>query len=101
MKDVVIVSGVRTPIGRYGGTLKDVPVYRLGSLVLNEAVKRAGVKPVEEAATIAIRAVDEAGNIARVSNVALVTASNGDDDDVSDVKSDSDGAEDEQDVCGC
>ena len=47
MKDVVIVSGVRTPIGRYGGTLKDVPVYKLGGLVLNEAVKRAGVKPSE------------------------------------------------------
>ncbi len=47
MKDVVIVSGVRTPIGRYGGTLKDVPVYKLASLVLNEAAKRAGVKPAD------------------------------------------------------
>ncbi len=47
MKDVVIASGVRTPIGKYGGTLKDVPVYKLGSLVLNEAIKRAGVKPVD------------------------------------------------------
>ena len=45
MKDVVIVSGVRTPIGRYGGTLKDVPVYKLASPVLSEAAKRAGVKP--------------------------------------------------------
>jgi acetyl-CoA C-acetyltransferase len=45
LKDVVIVSGVRTPIGRYGGALKDVPVYKLGSLVLNEAARRAGVKP--------------------------------------------------------
>jgi len=47
LKDVVIVSGVRTPIGRYGGTLKDVPVYKLGSLVLKEAAKRAGVKPAD------------------------------------------------------
>ena len=46
MKNVVIVSGVRTPIGRYGGILKDVPVYKLASLVLNEAVKRAKIKPV-------------------------------------------------------
>ena len=45
MKDVVIVSGVRTPIGRYGGSLKDIPVYKFTSLVLNEAVKRAGVEP--------------------------------------------------------
>ncbi|MBW2615913.1 MAG: thiolase family protein [Deltaproteobacteria bacterium] len=47
MKDVVIVSGVRTPIGRYGGALKDVPVYKLASLVLKEAAKRAGVKPAD------------------------------------------------------
>ncbi|HBF43304.1 MAG TPA: acetyl-CoA C-acyltransferase, partial [Desulfobacteraceae bacterium] len=47
MKDIVIVSGVRTPIGRYGGALKDVPVYKLASLVLNEAAKRAGVKSSE------------------------------------------------------
>lgn len=45
MKKVVIVSGVRTPIGRYGGVLRDVPVYKLASIVLDEAVKRAKVKP--------------------------------------------------------
>ena len=46
MKNVVIVSGVRTPIGRFGGSLRDVPVYKLASLVLNEAVKRAKTDPV-------------------------------------------------------
>lgn len=46
MENVVILSCVRTPIGAYGGSLKDVPVYRLGSLVLQEAVRRAGVDPV-------------------------------------------------------
>jgi len=45
VKNVVIVSGVRTPIGRYGGTLRDVPVYKFTSLVLNEAVKRVKVEP--------------------------------------------------------
>ena len=45
MKNVVIVTGVRTPIGRYGGSLRDVPVYKFTSLVLNEAVKRAKVEP--------------------------------------------------------
>src|SRR5512136_1358549 len=45
MENVVIVSGVRTPIGAYGGALRDLPVYRLGSLVLNEAIKRAGLEP--------------------------------------------------------
>ena len=45
MEKVVIVSGVRTAIGGYGGALKDVPVYRLGGLVLAEAAKRAKVDP--------------------------------------------------------
>jgi len=46
MENVVILSCVRTPIGAYGGAMKDIPVYRLGSLVLNEAVKRAGIEAV-------------------------------------------------------
>ncbi len=45
MQDVVIVSGVRTPIGGYGGTLRDIPVYRLASVALNEAIKRATIEP--------------------------------------------------------
>jgi acetyl-CoA C-acetyltransferase len=45
MGDVVIVSGLRTPIGSYGGTLKDFPVYKLAACVLNEVVKRANVEP--------------------------------------------------------
>ena len=45
MKKVVIVSGVRTPIGRYGGVIRDVPVYKLASIVLDEAAKRAKIKP--------------------------------------------------------
>jgi len=45
MKEVVIVSGVRTPIGTFGGTLRDVPVANLGHLVIREALKRAGLRP--------------------------------------------------------
>jgi len=45
MKEVVIVSGVRTPIGNFGGTLKGVPVIKLGSLVIKESLKRAGLRP--------------------------------------------------------
>ena len=47
MKNVVIVSGVRTPIGRYGGILRDVPVYKFTSLVLNEALKRSHIEPAQ------------------------------------------------------
>lgn len=45
MEDVVIVSAVRTPIGAYLGGLSDVPAYRLGALVLDEAAKKAKVDP--------------------------------------------------------
>lgn len=45
MKDVVIVSGARTPVGSFGGSLKTVPVVDIGALVLKETVKRAGFRP--------------------------------------------------------
>ena len=50
MKEAVIVSAVRTPMGSFGGTLKNVPTRTLGALVIKEAIKRAGIKPemVEE-----------------------------------------------------
>ncbi|MBI5017207.1 MAG: acetyl-CoA C-acetyltransferase [Deltaproteobacteria bacterium] len=41
--DVVIVSGVRTPIGKFGGALKELRAHRLASLVMTEALARAGV----------------------------------------------------------
>ena len=41
----VIVSGVRTPVGKYMGALRDVPAYDLGALVLNEALRRIGLEP--------------------------------------------------------
>jgi len=44
MREVVIVSAVRTPIGSFGGALKDVPAVDLGALVIKEAVNRAGIK---------------------------------------------------------
>jgi acetyl-CoA C-acetyltransferase len=47
LKDVVIASGVRTPIGRYGGALRDVQAYKLGSLVLEEVVKRVDIDPAD------------------------------------------------------
>jgi len=46
MKDVVIVSGARTPVGSFGGALKSTPVVDLGALVLKETLKKAGLKPV-------------------------------------------------------
>ncbi len=46
-RDAVIVSAVRTPIGKYGGRLAPVKDYELGGAVIREAVKRAGVHAAE------------------------------------------------------
>jgi len=46
MKDVVIVSAVRTPVGAFGGTLKSMPVVDLGALALKGALKKLNLKPV-------------------------------------------------------
>jgi len=45
MKEVVIVSGVRTAIGNFGGSLKDIPLVQMGALVIKDAMKRAGLRP--------------------------------------------------------
>lgn len=43
MKEIVIASAVRTPIGKFGGSLADISVQELGSIVIREAVARAGI----------------------------------------------------------
>ncbi|KHO61066.1 acetyl-CoA acetyltransferase [Thermoanaerobacter sp. YS13] len=45
MREVVIVSGVRTAIGKFGGTLASIPVVDLGAIVIKEALKRANIAP--------------------------------------------------------
>jgi len=47
MTEVVITSAVRTPIGKYGKALRDVPAPRLGALVVRNAIERAGLAPSE------------------------------------------------------
>jgi acetyl-CoA C-acetyltransferase len=45
MDQIVIVSGVRTPVGKFQGSLSDVPATRLGAVAVREAVKRAQLQP--------------------------------------------------------
>ncbi len=45
--EVVVLSGVRTPVGTYGGSLKDKPPTELAAAVVREAVRRANVQPQE------------------------------------------------------
>ncbi|MFB1049413.1 acetyl-CoA C-acetyltransferase [Paraliobacillus sp. JSM ZJ581] len=67
MEDVVIVSAIRTPIGKFGGSLKDTSAKKLGSLTVNEALKQANIKS-DEVDSVIFGNVLQAGlgqNIAR------------------------------------
>lgn len=67
MQDVVIVSGARTPVGRFGGAFKDVPASDLGAAAIRAAVERAGVRPedVDEVIMGNVLQADETGYVAR------------------------------------
>jgi len=45
MYDVVIVGAARTPVGRFGGSLKDIPAYELGAIAIKGLLKKVGIKP--------------------------------------------------------
>jgi acetyl-CoA C-acetyltransferase len=45
LREVVVVSGVRTAVGNFGGALRDVTVVQLGALVIKEALKKVGLRP--------------------------------------------------------
>lgn len=66
-KDVVIVSGVRLPVGAFGGSLKDISAIDMGAMVVKEAVKRAGIQPsdVDEAIVGQVGQIAECGFVAR------------------------------------
>jgi 3-oxoadipyl-CoA thiolase len=69
LRDAVIVATARTPMGRYGGQLKDVRPDDLAAIALKEACDRAGVKPAEVADVIlgcANQAGEDNRNVARM-----------------------------------
>ena len=68
MKDVVIVAGARTPIGNFGGALKDITAHKLGEIVVREVMSRAGLDPelVDEVIIGCVGQSSDAANIARV-----------------------------------
>ena len=72
MKEVVIVSGVRTAQGRFSGGLKDFSAPQLGGMVIKEAVKRAGIKPkdVDEAIMGNVVSAGLGQNVARQAAIA-------------------------------
>ena len=44
-KEVYIISAVRTPLGSFGGSLKDIPATKLGAIAIKGAIEKAGIEP--------------------------------------------------------
>ena len=72
-RSVVFAEPVRTAIGAFGGTLKDVPAPDLGAVAIRAAVERAGLKP-EEIETAAMGNVIQAGTKMNPARQAAVNA---------------------------
>jgi len=69
MDTPVIVMGRRTPIGKIGGVLKDVPPEQLAASVIKEIVKESGINPHNIDEVILGNAVGPGGNIARLASL--------------------------------
>lgn len=73
MKDVVIVSAGRTPVGSYMGNLKDIPAYDLGALVLNSVIERAGLTS-EQVDHVIMGQSYQNGEYVNIARMSLLTA---------------------------
>jgi len=71
LNDVVAISAVRTAMGKFGGTLKDIPAYDLGAVAVKEAVKRASIEAnmVEDVILGSCRQAGNGPNPARTASV--------------------------------
>lgn len=71
-KEIVLAGGVRTAIGKFGGTLAGVAAAELGAVVIREAIKRAGIAPeqVDEVIMGCVLQAAQGQNVARQAAVA-------------------------------
>lgn len=72
---IVIVSGCRTAVGKFGGALKDLEATDLGGIVIKEAVKRSGLKP-EDIEEVVYGCVGQAAENAFAARLASVKSGN-------------------------
>ena len=75
--DVVIISGCRTPVGKFQGSLSDLSATQLGAIVVREAVKRApevGAMTINKVCGSGLKAVALAAQAVQTGNSALVVA---------------------------
>ncbi len=61
LNEVVAISACRTPMGNFGGTLKDIPSYDLGAVSIKEAIRRANINP-ENIDEVLLGSCRQAGN---------------------------------------
>jgi acetyl-CoA C-acetyltransferase len=73
MQEVVIISGVRTPVGRYMGALKSVAAYDLAALVMNAAVAKAGITP-DDVDEVVFGQSYQNGEYVNIARMGLLTA---------------------------
>ncbi len=73
IQDIVIVGAARTPMGRFGGSLKDVPVHDLGARAISAALQRAGLPP-ESVSELIYGCCRQAGNGPNPSRTAAIRA---------------------------
>ncbi len=71
LNDVVCISACRTPMGRFGGTLKNMAAFDIGAVAIKEAVKRSGLKPDDISEAI-LGSCRQAGNGPNPSRTAAV-----------------------------
>ena len=73
MKNPVVISAVRTPVGRFMGALKDVEPYDLAALVLEEVIKRAGLSS-EQVDEVIMGQCYQSGEYVNIARMALLKA---------------------------
>ena len=73
MESIVIVSGARTAVGTFGGSLKDLQATDLGGIAIKNAVERAGIKP-EEVDEVVMGCVGQAAENAFMARVSSIKA---------------------------
>jgi acetyl-CoA C-acetyltransferase len=61
ISEAVVAGGIRTPIGNFGGAIRDVPVIQLGARVIGEVLRRNGLRPIvpEENVTFRPKLLDQ------------------------------------------
>ena len=73
MERVAIISAIRTPIGRYMGSLRDLPAYDLGALILNAAIQKAGIEP-ERVDDVIMGQCYQSGEYVNIARMSLLCA---------------------------